>query len=87
MLPCPSKSLFGIECPGCGIQRSADLLLKGKIIESVKMYPALIPALLMVVFVLLHLKFKFKNGAKILLWMNLVILAIVLINYAAKFIR
>ena len=42
MLPCAYKSLFGIECPACGIQRSFFALLKGDFTESFFRYPPLI---------------------------------------------
>ena len=31
MFPCISKTLFGIECLGCGFQRSLHLLFQGNI--------------------------------------------------------
>ncbi|MBL4604087.1 MAG: DUF2752 domain-containing protein, partial [Flavobacteriaceae bacterium] len=40
MLPCYSKQLFGVDCLGCGLQRSFILLTKGEFIEAFKMYPA-----------------------------------------------
>ena len=45
MFPCLSKTLFGIECLGCGFQRSFLLLLEGDFIGSFKMYPALLTTL------------------------------------------
>lgn len=58
---------FGVECPGCGFQRSLVHLLRGEVIESLKMYPALLPTIIMVVFLLAHITFKINHGAKILL--------------------
>ena len=46
MFPCLSKTLFGIECLGCGFQRSFILFLHGDFIASFKMYPALITTFL-----------------------------------------
>lgn len=46
MLPCLSKSLFGIECLGCGFQRGLLLLLQGDFIAAFKMYPALYSTLI-----------------------------------------
>ena len=45
MLPCLSKTLFGIECLGCGFQRSFLLLLQGAFIGAFKMYPAVFTTL------------------------------------------
>ncbi|MFA7446524.1 MAG: DUF2752 domain-containing protein, partial [Flavobacteriaceae bacterium] len=41
MLPCMNKKLFGIDCMGCGIQRSVALLLRGEFVEAFYMYPAI----------------------------------------------
>jgi hypothetical protein len=46
MFPCFSKTLFGIECLGCGFQRSFVLLLQGDFSGSFKMYPALLTTFL-----------------------------------------
>lgn len=67
MLPCLFKMLFHTDCPGCGLQRSIFLLVRGNIKESIQLYWATIPILLLFVFLLLHIKFKFKQGNKILI--------------------
>jgi hypothetical protein len=41
MIPCLFKTLFGIECLGCGLQRAIVLILKGNLIEAFFMYPAI----------------------------------------------
>jgi hypothetical protein len=64
LIPCPSKYLFHLDCPGCGLQRSFIALLKGNIVESFQLYPATIPIVFSLVFAALHLKFDFKNGAR-----------------------
>ena len=46
MFPCLSKTLFGIECLGCGFQRSFLMLLQGDYSGSFKMYPALLTTFL-----------------------------------------
>src|SRR5688572_26255843 len=43
MLTCLSKQYFGVECPGCGAQRSLVCLFKGEFLDSLALYPALIP--------------------------------------------
>lgn len=63
-LTCPSKFLFRIDCPGCGIQRSFIALLRGDVVSSFALYPALLPILSMLVYTGLHLKFGFANGAR-----------------------
>jgi hypothetical protein len=44
--PCFFKKLTGVDCPGCGFQRSLMLLIQGKFTASFFMYPPLIGILL-----------------------------------------
>ena len=46
LIPCPFKYLTGIDCPGCGFQRSVVALLQGDIHKSLILYPPAIPLLL-----------------------------------------
>ena len=62
-MPCFYKKFLGMECPGCGMQRAFIELLKGDFIDSIKTFPALIPMMVMMVYLGLHLKYKFKKGA------------------------
>lgn len=41
MLPCLNKKFFGVECLGCGMQRSLALVFQGKFEEAFFMYPAI----------------------------------------------
>ncbi|MDB5121992.1 MAG: hypothetical protein JWP94_121 [Mucilaginibacter sp.] len=45
LLPCPFKYITGIECPGCGFQRSVIALVQGHLHQSFTLYPASIPLL------------------------------------------
>ncbi len=47
-IPCIYKSILGIECPTCGFQRAFILLLKGELLSSLKVYPALIPTMILI---------------------------------------
>ncbi|TRX40917.1 DUF2752 domain-containing protein [Flavobacterium restrictum] len=46
MLPCLSKTLFGVECLGCGFQRAFVLVIKGDFAAAFQMYPAIYSSLL-----------------------------------------
>lgn len=46
LLPCPFKKITGIDCPGCGFQRSLLALLQGNLGQSLHLYPATIPLLI-----------------------------------------
>ncbi|TSJ42809.1 DUF2752 domain-containing protein [Mucilaginibacter corticis] len=52
LIPCPFKKLTGIDCPGCGFQRSLIFLLQGNLKQSVYMYPAAIPIIITVIIAL-----------------------------------
>jgi hypothetical protein len=36
-IPCLWKTLFGINCPGCGLSRAGALLLHGHLVEAARM--------------------------------------------------
>jgi hypothetical protein len=86
LLPCPFKAVTGIDCPGCGLQRSFIELLRGHFAESLLFYPALIPILFSLLFLILHLIFRFKRGAVILKYSFIFSTAIVAINFIIKII-
>lgn len=81
LLPCPFKSLTGMDCPGCGLQRSFMLLLRGDLSSSFHLYPALFPLLLMMVVLALHLKYRFRKGAAILQVLFFFTLGTILVSY------
>jgi hypothetical protein len=83
---CFYKSHFGIECPGCGMQRSFIDLLKGEFVESFLMYPALLPLLFTIIYLILHLIFKYKNGAFVLKISFIFTTSIMIIAYIIKLI-
>ena len=85
-LPCFYKSVFGVECPGCGMQRAIIALLRGEFVESFKLYPALIPTMIMLVFLVIHLFYHLKNGAKILVSFFVLNVVIIIVSYLYKFI-
>ena len=85
MLPCLWKKTFHIDCLGCGSQRSLALLIKGDFVGAFYMYPAIFTLIIMLLFLLIHLKFKFNNGHKILLGLFIVNISIIVINYIFKF--
>ncbi|MGO4771934.1 DUF2752 domain-containing protein [Flavobacterium sp. W22_SRS_FK3] len=69
MLPCFSKTLFGIECFGCGFQRALFLLFQGDFSAAFKMYPAIYTTLIFLGIVSFHFLNKTKNH-NTLLWIS-----------------
>jgi hypothetical protein len=69
MLPCLFKSLTGADCPGCGLQRSVVQLFRGDLSQSLQLYWATIPILILFVLLILHLRFRFSWGARALVAM------------------
>lgn len=84
---CIYRKYFGIECPGCGMQSSFIELLKGNIIECIKLYPALLPMIFTLIFLVLHLIFKYKNGALILKISFIFTALLMIIVYIVKLIN
>ncbi len=85
LLSCPWKEL-GLECTGCGLQRSVIHLLKGEFIAAFSTYPAIYTLIIMFVFLGVHLRFNFSKGAQILKWLFVLNLAIIIVHYVLKFV-
>jgi hypothetical protein len=85
LLSCPFKYLTGIDCPGCGFQRSVVALLQGELLKSLTLYPAAIPLLLFFAYGIADNYFKLdtpKNVVKKTLFVA--IGALILISYGVK---
>ena len=84
MLPCAWKTV-GLECTGCGLQRALILVLKGDFTGAFLMYPAIYTLLVMGLFLLLHLRFQFSFGARLLKVLFVLNVLIIITNYILKF--
>lgn len=84
LILCPFKKLTGIDCPGCGFQRSVVALLKGNITESLHLYPATIPLLITTLFVFLSFKFNIDNRHVIKKTLYIITAFIIAGSYAFK---
>lgn len=83
---CPWKTFFGIDCPGCGMQTAFIEILRGHLIQSLKTYPALIPMMLILIFLGIHLIFNVPKGAFILKLLFIFTTSIMVIGYILKFV-
>ncbi|MBF4986080.1 DUF2752 domain-containing protein [Nonlabens mediterrranea] len=86
MLPCMSKKMTGMDCPGCGIQRSISHIMKGELIDAFFMYPGIYPMFILFVFLTFDWFFKINHGEKIKLTLAVLTIGTILINYVIKLI-
>jgi len=84
MLPCMWKKTFNVDCMGCGMQRSVAFILKGDFVAAFYMYPAIYTLIIMFLFLILHVKFQFKNGHKIILGLFIINISIIVISFLIK---
>ncbi len=83
LFSCQWKQL-GMECTGCGMQRSIIHLLKGEFVDAFFMYPAIYTLIGMFIYLGFHLKYTFKNGHRILFYLFIANLVIILTNFILK---
>ncbi|MDH5413276.1 MAG: DUF2752 domain-containing protein [Flavobacteriaceae bacterium] len=84
LFSCQWKKHLNIECLGCGFQRSIIHLLKGEFIDAFYVFPAIYTLILMFTILILHLKFNFKKGGRILLFVFILNILVMLTNYILK---
>lgn len=84
MLPCLNKTLFGVDCLGCGIQRSISLIFQGQFVAAYKMYPAIFTLFILAIFLIFNLFIKFKHDYKIKMGLIILNVIIVVISYLFK---
>lgn len=84
MVQCLSKEYFGMECPGCGIQRSFISLFRGDILESIALYPALIPLLVLTIVGGVSIFKTFKFNLRIVLILAVLTVVIMVGHFILK---
>lgn len=84
MLQCFNKQLFGLDCPGCGMQRSLIALLKGDYYESFILYPPLSFIIGLMMLLVMHLSFRLKHGASMIKWYFILTTFIVIASFIFK---
>jgi Protein of unknown function (DUF2752) len=87
LIPCMNKTLFGIECFGCGTQRAFLLVLKGNFIEAFKLFPAIYTTILFFLFALLHFIDTARNYRNLLVIFGILNALIMVISYFYKLIN
>jgi hypothetical protein len=84
LLSCPFKKLTGVDCPGCGFQRSIIALIEGNFRKSIQLYPAAIPLLMTALFVLFAVRLKVDNRHIIKKTLYIATGGIMIISYVVK---
>lgn len=84
MLPCLNKQLFGIDCLGCGLQRSLVLLFQGNFKAAFFMYPAIYTLLFFAFYILLNRFYKFNKNNRNLTILITINLFIIITGYFYK---
>lgn len=84
MIPCLSKKLFGIDCFGCGIQRSFVLLMQGEFESAFYMYPAIYSMLLFFTVIGLQLLQKNRNYHPWIVSLGIITATIMVVSYFYK---
>jgi Na+-driven multidrug efflux pump len=83
-MACYYHKYLGVQCPGCGMQRSMAELLRGNFSTSLELFPALVPLLFMFLFLMMHLVFKFRSGAAILKYAFIVNAFIIMVTWVIR---
>ena len=87
LIPCPSKTIFGVRCFGCGFQTSLLALLEGDIKESIALYPALIPILILFLLMIIQVFVKQSKGQQLLRYWFYFCVVLAIGNYVAGFFQ
>lgn len=84
MIPCLNKHLFGIECFGCGTQRSFLFLLKGDFVSAFHMFPAIYTTVLLFICIGLHFIDKSRNYHKAIIGLATINAIVMVVSYFYK---
>jgi len=85
LLPCPFKYFTGLDCPGCGFQRSVIALVQGNFYRSFLLYPAAIPLILFFLYGLADKRFKLDTANHTIKKTLFVLIgAVILLTYGIK---
>src|ERR1700749_2042734 len=85
LLRCPFKYLTGIDCPGCGFQRSVLALINGDLNKSLTLYPATIPLLIFFAYGIADKFFKLDTKNQLVKKTGFMLIgSLILISYTIK---
>ncbi len=84
MLPCLNKQIFGMDCMGCGMQRSLALVLSGDFVAAFYMYPAVYTLTALLGVILLNYFINFKHAFKIIVILAIINAIVIIGNFIFK---
>jgi hypothetical protein len=84
MLPCPFKYVTGIDCPGCGFQRSVVQLLQGNFAQSWALYPGTVPLIILALIYWLDKRYNFDPKQYIKTPLAVITGCLLLVSYIIK---
>ncbi len=85
LLKCPFKYLTGIDCPGCGFQRSVLALINGDLHKSLSLYPSTIPLLIFFSYAIADGIFKLDTKNQVIKKTGFILIgSLILVTYAIK---
>jgi hypothetical protein len=84
MLPCLFVKYLHVECPGCGTQRAMAALLRGEVLLSFQLYPALIPYLITVMLTAFQLVIKWKQGGFVVMGAFILSALVTVVHFVIK---
>jgi hypothetical protein len=84
MLPCMFKKMFGIDCVGCGMQRSINFILHGEFEKAFYMFPAIYTTILFCLSLAFYIFDKKRSHHKLVITLAIINVTIMLISYTYK---
>jgi hypothetical protein len=84
LFPCFSKTLFNLECLGCGFQRSFLLLTQGQFRTAFDMYPAIYSSCFFILFIGFHYFYKKLVSEKTILIITAINVFFMILGYGYK---
>lgn len=87
MVTCHWKSTFGVSCPGCGFQRSIDLLFQGEFWESFLRFPATLALLITALLTIIHLIYKLRRGPRMIVFSFAISVGLMAFNFIKNIIE
>jgi len=84
MLPCMFKKMFGIDCIGCGMQRSINFIIHGEFEKAFHMFPAIYTTILFCLSLALYIIDKKRSHHKLVIALAIINVTIMLVSYTYK---